>query len=447
MGRTKQSQKVLSGYDYFETPLSIAGTPYIMTFDVEVYHSTNNMRTYRVINEMTLTSQNGLVGPEPTAPAGDARSFHENSIPPSGENINTPANSQALGAVQTGFDPYTKMANEFGTIALGENPARMVDVPASTDGADRVRRFTRTAMEAEATPEIMLADFEQMVQTGQASYNPHKNKDDLKSAVSFIEQNGFGRALQAWDEKMQTGGNIETDDLIRAQLLYSSAAKAGDTQTAMKLIGQIAAEYTKAGQAVQSARLLKQATPEGRLYYIKRSVDNLQSELNSKRGNKSPEITINEGLAQDVLNAQNDTELDAAADTLMKSVAKQIPGTWADKANAWRYLAMLGNPRTHIRNMVGNFVFSIPVSVKNKLGAVLESTFVRDGERTKAILPANSATRRFAKADALEMMNVLKGGGKFNPTDIMREYQDPFSQMLLLGRALNALMYPDRALL
>lgn len=253
-----------------------------------------------------------------------------NSISHSVENINTagaipqvnPENS--VGAAQTGFDPYTKMVNENGAIAPGENPARVVDVPVSTDGADRVRHFTCTAMEAEATPESMISDFEQMVQAGQASYNPRKNKDDLKSAVSFIEQNGFDRALQAWDEKMQSGGNIETDDLIRAQLLYSAAANAGDTQTAMKLVGQIAAEYTKAGQAVQSARLLKKATPEGRLYYIRRSVDNLQKQINGKRGTKAPELQIDENLAQDVLDAQNDAELTDASDALMESVAQQM---------------------------------------------------------------------------------------------------------------------------
>ena len=341
------------------------------------------------------------------------------------------------GAAPAGFDPYTRMANEYGTIAPGENPTRMVDIPQSTDGSDRVSRFTRTMMEAEATPESMIADFENLVETGQASYEPRKNKRDLENAVSYIEQNGYDRALQAWDEKLSSKGEVSADDLIRAQIMYAAAAKAGDTQTAMRLAGQMAAEYTKAGQKVQSARILKNATPEGRLYYIKRSIDNLQKDLDGKRGENSPAIQLDDTLARGVLDATNEAELTAAADALMKDVAQQIPGTWADKINAWRYLSMLGNPRTHIRNILGNIMMSAPVSVKNKVGATLETALVRDGERTKSFLPADRATQDFAKADAVEMMEVLKGGGKYNPTDIIRDYQDPFSPKSLLGRALN----------
>jgi hypothetical protein len=32
--------------------------------------------------------------------------------------------------------------------------------------------------------------------------------------------------------------------------------------------------------------------------------------------------------------------------------------TWVNKWNAWRYLAMLENPRTHIRNLIWKWDFS-----------------------------------------------------------------------------------------
>ncbi|MBQ2603091.1 MAG: hypothetical protein II583_06715 [Oscillospiraceae bacterium] len=41
-------------FDYFETPVIIGEKPYIVTYDVEVFPSTNNYRTHRVINEMDL---------------------------------------------------------------------------------------------------------------------------------------------------------------------------------------------------------------------------------------------------------------------------------------------------------------------------------------------------------------------------------------------------------
>lgn len=345
----------------------------------------------------------------------------------------------SVGAAPTGFDPYTNLTNQYGAIPAGENPARFAYVPQSTTGQDRVRRFYRTAIEAEATPDTMIQDFEDAVLRGEASYNPRKNKNDLQNAVAYLEHMGTDRALAAWDAKMQSGAKITTEDLIAAQILYKQAAKAGDTQTAMRLLGQIAAEYTQAGQAVQSARLLKQATPDGRLAFINRSVENLQDQLNRKRGSKAPQLEIDEQLAGSLLQATTPEQVDQASEALYRDIARQIPGTWADKANAWRYLAMLGNPRTHIRNVIGNMMFSLPVSVKNKVGAALESALLPQGRRTKTLAPLASRDRRdFAAADAQEMMDVLKGGGKYNPEDIIREYQQPFSQKWPVGRALNA---------
>lgn len=65
----------------------------------------------------------------------------------------------------------------------------------------------------------------------------------------------------------------------------------------------------------------------------------------------------------------------------------------ADKFDAWRYLAMLGNPKTHARNIVGNTMFQMVTSMSNTLAATIEEGLAKMGlnfERTKAILnPVN----------------------------------------------------------
>lgn len=61
--------------------------------------------------------------------------------------------------------------------------------------------------------------------------------------------------------------------------------------------------------------------------------------------------------------------------------------TFMDKWNAWRYLAMLGNPRTWIRNKLGNRSFGFVTNVKDNVAALIENAVIKDGEgRTKAIL-------------------------------------------------------------
>lgn len=424
--KNKTKAESVKRYDYFEKTLVIDGKPYVATFDVEVYTDRNNFRTYRVIDEMSLTPSTEAVGPQPTSPDG-ASSFTNNSISQTNGNSNTPAAQNgpirpiiqpaqgvspdsSVGAAAANFDPYTRMANEYGTIAQGEAPrAREVDVPQSTDGSDRVRRFARTAMEAQATPEQMIPEFEKNVANGLFSYNPRSDKSSLDAAARTIAQKGYDGALAQWEDVTSGRRTAGKDDIVLAQVLYSEAAAAGDTRLAMQLAAEIAAEGTRAGQSVQALRLLKRTTSEGKLYYIQKAVNNIQEGLNQKRGGKAPQITIDEALAQGLLDAKTDADANAAMDAIYNDVAAQIPATLGDRLNAWRYFAMLGNPRTHIRNVVGNIVYQIPTRASNKVSATLQKAFVKDPNQRTRSLTRNSAAKEFAKADYAEMKGVISG--------------------------------------
>lgn len=314
----------------------------------------------------------------------------------------------SVGAATTGFDPYTNMANQYGTIRPGENPARIVDVPISTDGSNRVRRVARTAMEASITPEEMVPALEQNIVNGLFSYNPRTDKAAMDSAIKTVSDKGFNGALDQWDDVVSGRRSATKDDMVLAEMLYSTAAQTGNTGLAMELLAEIAAEGTRAGQTSQAIKLLKRITPDGKLYYIRKAVDNLQKDLDESRGNKAPQLKIDEELASRLLTAQNEADANAAMDAIYDDVANQLPKTFGDRLNAWRYFAMLGNPRTHIRNVVGNIVYQIPTRVSNKISATLQRAFVPEEQRTRSVT-RNRAAKRFAKSDYKEMKNVLAG--------------------------------------
>ena len=56
-----------------------------------------------------------------------------------------------------------------------------------------------------------------------------------------------------------------------------------------------------------------------------------------------------------------------------------------EKFDAWRYLAMLGNPKTMVRNFVGNTMFNVVTGFSNNVAAMGESA-LRLKNRTKAVL-------------------------------------------------------------
>ena len=82
--------------------------------------------------------------------------------------------------------------------------------------------------------------------------------------------------------------------------------------------------------------------------------------------------------------------VDAEADAL-RLVANDLgKSSLFDKFEAWRYLAMLGNPKTMIRNYLGNNIFGFITGTSNNLAALLESGAdkVSGGriQRTKSVL-------------------------------------------------------------
>lgn len=219
----------------------------------------------------------------------------------------------------------------------------------------------------------------------------------------------------------------EKKDIVLGEYLLRAAGEHGDKKEVMRLAGEISELGTRMGQNVQALSLLKKMGGAGRLVYVQRTVDTLNKDLSRRFKKKAiAKIKLNEQLAEDLVNATTQEEIEAAQQELYKDIADQLPPTWMDKWNAWRYLSMLGNPKTHIRNILGNAVFAPVVRIKDSIGAGMEAMFIKDGERTKTALPAGKEYREFAKQDFLKMQDVIRSGGKMNLEDTIRDQRTIF---------------------
>lgn len=117
-----------------------------------------------------------------------------------------------------------------------------------------------------------------------------------------------------------------------------------------------------------------------------------------------------------------------------KVLAKYLPAaTFQEKWNSWRYLAMLGNTRTHIRNMIGNIAFGLTTDVKDSLAGALETVFIRDkSKRTKSIASTDPKLLKRSKADAETVWRQLtEGGNKFNMTKAIEQQKRIFKNNVI----------------
>lgn len=337
---------------------------------------------------------------------------------------------ESIGAMRHNPRSYAGMQAEYGTIAPGENAARVVDVPISTDGTDRVSASARTFMEAPQTTDELVGMFEKGVEDGLFSHDVKRDADSLARAVSAVEQDGYQNILTSWKNLMRTGAAPNKEQIVQGQLLYTLAAKNGDTATAMELAGDLARIATEAGQNLQAQRLLKRMTPEGKLYYAQQTVDSFNRQLKQQLGDGFQDIKIPEELTRPLMEATDAKAQNDAMQNIYQYVADQLPTDWGTRWNAWRYLAMLSNPATHVRNVLSNAVNVPARKFKNILGAGIERLTLEEGQRTKSIINPLSASDRslvkFAKNDIENVMPQLTGAQKYSDRSAIKQMVDPF---------------------
>lgn len=319
---------------------------------------------------------------------------------------------------------YEALKEKYGYIPAGERAYREVQVPKKTADDKYVSRTIRTVLEAKATPDAMVPTLERMVAKGEFSYDRYTDKQAISDAESRIKTEGWQKTLNKW--KSSTKEGISKENTAIGWALYNNAANSGDVETAIDVLDTIVKRQRNAAQALQATRLLKQQDPSTQLYAAQRSVENLTEDLKKQYGEKAPDLKIDRDLAEKFLNAKDDDARTEAMKEIYRDIGRQMPSRFIDKWNAWRYLSMLGNPRTHVRNIVGNVGFVPAVTVKNVIGAGIESAAnaVSGGKvgRTKAILTTKDAG--LIKASWSDYANIREqalGSGKYNDNVNVRQ--------------------------
>lgn len=345
--------------------------------------------------------------------------------------------NQGSDIVKKAQSDLDELIKAYGAFDRGEEPrSRDIEIPKKTADDKYTSRYARTAAEANAIGDESAAGIMAAVAEGAYSYSRVSDTQAWKKAEFDIQKSGIEAARERWDGLVKSGKFADKYDIALAEYLLQMAGKNNDTDEVVRLTCEIAAMGTKAGQTVQALRLLKKMDGVSQLQYVERVVDNLQKDLDKRFKNKAPQIEIDEELKKKLAGAKNRDKIDAVTDEILTNIADQMPSTWLDKWNAWRYLAMLGNPRTHIRNIVGNAIFVPAVKIKNSVAYVIESAadkVLKIGgkkgiEKSKSVTTAFASKeyKSFAELDFEAVKDVLTGGGKLNAKSMIEERRSIF---------------------
>ena len=167
-------------------------------------------------------------------------------------------------------------------------------------------------------------------------------------------------------------------------------AAEGAYTAAFKLAKDIS---SKSGQTLNLRRNFVHLTEAGK---IESTVDDLVSMLDSSIGferkhklprGKYDRINAIKGILMDdpeiksgiekLVKAKNEDDVAEAYTELMLTLNKQNPKTGFDVIQEIRYLNMLGNPKTHIRNIFGSALFSPMRTISNTIRSSIEDSIAK----------------------------------------------------------------------
>lgn len=258
---------------------------------------------------------------------------------------------------------------------------------------------------------------------GKFSHIAYSDEEALKKAERAISDDGWDQALANYKAEINSG-RVSKDNTVMGIALYNNAVNSGDYVTAMDIASLMVKNSTNTAQSLQAMRILNKLSPECRLYLAAKSIENIEEDLNERYKDNKADIHVDKILYDEYAKAlrQGDEDgIKTAWANIEQSVAQQINATWYEKLNNFRYLAMLGNPRTHVRNILGNALFTPVREVKNIIAYGIENMVDAkiDGgiERSKAILNSSNATDKalidYGKMDYEAVQDIILSGGKF----------------------------------
>lgn len=304
----------------------------------------------------------------------------------------------------------SKTQDTYNELETGEWTKRKKEGEKRRKHYESIIRSNYTTDEAKAIAKSLM---------GTDTYIPESNSKQLELADDRILTTGADSELASLLSRATTGGTIKAEDIAIGERLIQYYSKTGNKTKLQDAIQATAMAGTTAGQTVQAMSLLNHQTPEGQAVWLQRSVDKMNKDLKRTRGEDAEQFKLTPEMLNKITNSENAKVLEQNLNEVYKELGQQVTKTTAQKIDAWRYFSMLANPRTHIRNIVGNTAMGGVQGIKNKVAGGIESAVSKinpDMERNHTVIPASKEVKAFAKADIENVVDRLGlNENKYNP--------------------------------
>lgn len=291
----------------------------------------------------------------------------------------------------------------------------------------KTRRWSQTVRKNDMVQTFLDKDLQDY------KYVVRSNKATIAKANETLMRKGYDESIRYFDSVVESGKFPTVDDIALGERLIQETIKRGEFEKATQIVADVTILGTELGQAVQAMSMISRLSPAGQLMYLERAVKRINEKQQTKRKKPSKkkktgldkvmdegkvgdvDIKITDEMKKEILSAKTPEELEIAVTRVKEQIAAQLPVEASEKLSEWRYLAMLGNPKTHIRNTAGNSMMTASYEMKNLYQRIIETAFdSKLDERTKTFKKATDVVKAFAEDMVEENRDMLTGNGYTN---------------------------------
>ena len=291
-------------------------------------------------------------------------------------------------------------------------------------------------------------------------YDKVTNEESLEEAFERLNKNGKSETIN-WFSK--DSKNANSTDVAEGWILlkqYQDAANNAtneiDRNEANRSMVEVAKRLrdigTKAGQTVQAFNILNRLTPEGMVYYAQSELDEAYNQMvknkskewidsNRDRFQLTPdEVQFIMDTMQEISTMEDGYDKRVKLAEIQKLMTDKLPPEKGARIKSWMRMSMLFNPKTQVRNVVGNALIA-PINSFGDLFASYADKLIsrKTGVRTTGTTNVKALLDGF-KRGAYEATNDYRKG--INTRDMEGNRFEigegkSFSDKTIIGRTLN----------
>ena len=225
-----------------------------------------------------------------------------------------------------------------------------------------------------------------------AYYKEVTNEESLSKALEKLDKNGANETLNWFNKESKSANSV---DVAEGWILMKQYENNKDYDSMVQVAKKLREIGTEAGQTVQAFNIMNRLTPEGMVKYAQselteayeKMVKNKTKEWIDANKNKfalTPQETqfIVETM-QEVSKMEDGYEKRVKLAEIQKLMTDKLPPEKGAGIKAWMRISMLFNPKTQVRNVVGNALIA-PVNTFSDLFAskIDKAVSKRTGVRT-----------------------------------------------------------------